>query len=164
MGTDQLKLITVGFLINVFFEILSDLNQAVPNHLADLGLAARDRLSLFLPLSFSPSSYFLSFSIKNCNKWYEEGKIASLRVHEATSECLRHGSLLHGISLVLSVITSVYSGSLCRQSPSQPPRCTLAISTVHIGYLNRVDLHWSSQPCTLAISTVYIGHLISFHY
>ena len=73
-------------------EILSDLNQAVPNHLADesqtrltlvceviryrlvqvrqnlkkrlFGLAARNRLSLFLPLSFSPSSHFLSFSIQ----------------------------------------------------------------------------------------------------
>ena len=28
------------------------------------GLAARNRLSLFLPLSFSSSSYFLSFSIQ----------------------------------------------------------------------------------------------------
>ena len=76
-----------------FFEILSDLSQAVPNHqkmvrwcirLTRLtlvceviryrlvqvrqnlkkrlfGLAARNRLSLFLPLSFSSSSYFLSF-------------------------------------------------------------------------------------------------------
>ena len=31
------------------------------------GLAARDRLSLFLPLSFSPSSHFLSFSIQKWN-------------------------------------------------------------------------------------------------
>ena len=32
-----------------------------------LGLAARKRLSLSLPLSFSPSSYFLSFSIQKMN-------------------------------------------------------------------------------------------------
>ena len=60
-----------------FFEILLDLNQAVPNHLADKsqmrkpdtppgqtfpGLAARNRSSLSLPLSLSSSFYFLSFS------------------------------------------------------------------------------------------------------
>ena len=32
------------------------------------GLAARKRLSLSLPLSFSPSSYFLSFSIQKMTK------------------------------------------------------------------------------------------------
>ena len=68
-----------------FFEILSNLNQAVPNHLADesqtrqpdtppdhpkkkkkkerlFGLAARNRFLYLSPLSFSSSSYFLSFS------------------------------------------------------------------------------------------------------
>ena len=92
----------------LLFLVLSDLNQAVPNHLAGpssgwsggpvvrmvrwcirltrltlvceviryrlvqvrqnqkrlFGLAARNRLSLSLPLSFSPLSYFLSFSIQ----------------------------------------------------------------------------------------------------
>ena len=61
----------------LFFVILSDLNQAVPNHLADAqsnalvgyttgpSSSARNRLSLSLLLSFSSSSqsYFLSFSI-----------------------------------------------------------------------------------------------------
>ena len=83
----------VFFFFFFFFLVLSDLNQAVPDHLADesarwlgtawfksdktkkkkkkkkkrlFGLSARNRLSLSLPLSFSPLSYFLSFSIQ---KW-----------------------------------------------------------------------------------------------
>ena len=58
-----------------FFVILSDLNRQ--NHKKWLfGLAAHNRLSLSLPLSFSSSSYFLSFSIQ---KWTVAVSLLGLR-------------------------------------------------------------------------------------
>ena len=49
------------FFFFFFFFFLSDLNQVRQNQKRLFGLVARKRLSLSLPLSFSPSSYFLSF-------------------------------------------------------------------------------------------------------
>ena len=58
MSTDEL----------FFFEILSDLHQAMPNHLADEGQARKlDANAFTLPLSFSSSSYLLSFSKTKIN-------------------------------------------------------------------------------------------------
>ena len=60
------------------------------------GLAARKRLSLSLPLSFSPSSYFLSFSIQ---------KMRSYSVHKTKAVCYLASNGVHVPSLLIQRCT-----------------------------------------------------------
>ena len=99
-----------------FFEILSDLNQAVPNHLADesqtrlFGVAVRNRLSLS-PLLFSSSSYFLSFSKQKLSLGIKNQKLGgdrrvSVKLNHSRHHCLKSTFVLcichaRGIHLAL---------------------------------------------------------------
>ena len=53
--------------VEIFWRCLSDLNHVVPNHQMRQGLAARNCLYIFLPLSFCSSSYSISFSKQKIN-------------------------------------------------------------------------------------------------
>ena len=66
------------------------------------GLAARNRLSLFLPLSFSPSSHFLSFSIQKCivPSFYKHADFAPRK------RCTKHYAILGDQFIFIQILCS----------------------------------------------------------
>ena len=71
-------------------------------------LAARNRLSLFLPLSFSHSSYFLSFSIQKCSDIVSFGITVRFRIFTWTYQ--EQSKISEVVTLALSSFAFLQGG------------------------------------------------------